>query len=136
MIGKAKGGWQSFKESEPGRRFQDRYRRRQRESGGRLDTGTVLNVLAGVVIMAAGLFLIPFPGPGWLVTFLGLGFIAGEFRPVARLLDWIEVRVRSLFRWARRIWDRSPAPTKALIVLVTVAVGVALAFGSYRLLFG
>jgi uncharacterized protein (TIGR02611 family) len=135
MLEKAKGGWQSFKESEPGHRFQDRYRRRQRQSSGWLDPGTVLNVLAGVVIMAAGLFLVPFPGPGWLVTFLGLGFIAGEFRPVARLLDWIEVRARRLLRWARSIWDRSPAPVKALIVLVAVAVGAALAFGAYRLLF-
>jgi uncharacterized protein (TIGR02611 family) len=50
---------------------------------------------AGVTIIAAGIVMLPFPGPGWLTIFLGLGVLASEFGWAGRLLHfarrWVEV---------------------------------------------
>ena len=97
MIGRARGGWQRFRASRPGHRFQERYRRRQRSSGGRL--GSAAYLIGGSVLAIASLLLAPLPGPGMLTVLLGLGMVAGEFRPGARLLDRGEVRARRLARW-------------------------------------
>lgn len=44
-------------------------------------------MVGGLIIAVGSLLLGVLPGPGTLTFFLGLGMIAGEFRPVARLLD-------------------------------------------------
>jgi len=38
--------------------------------------------------MLLGLALVPLPGPGWLIVFLGLGIMATEFAWAERLLDF------------------------------------------------
>ena len=133
MIGRARGGWQRFRASRPGHRFQERYRRRQRGGGGRL--GSVLYVVGGAVIAIASLLLAPLPGPGMLTVLLGLGMVAGEFRPGARLLDWGEVRARRLARWVGGIW-RSSAAGKALVVSAAALCAAAVLYVAYLLLFG
>src|SRR5215218_452180 len=44
-------------------------------------------VLAGFVVVLAGLVMIPLPGPGLLVTALGLAILALEFAWAERLLE-------------------------------------------------
>jgi hypothetical protein len=61
--------------------------------------------------------------------------VAGEFRPVARLLDWAEVRVRELAWWVRGIW-RSSAAGKVLVVSVAAVSVAAVLYVAYLLLFG
>lgn len=136
MIERTKQSWQDFKESDPGRRFQDRYDRRQEAEHGRWDKRAIINVVLGIAIAAGGLLLVPAPGPGWIVTFLGLGLLASEFGPVARGLDWTELKLRGVAEWARGTWDRSSIPVKALLVLAGLAILGALGYGAYRLLFG
>ena len=99
MIGRAKENWRHFKESEQGHRFQDRYRRYQENRRGRFDPRTFLSIGGGILVVTGGLFAVPGPGPGWVITFLGLGLIAGEFRPVAHFMDRAEVNLRALARW-------------------------------------
>jgi uncharacterized protein (TIGR02611 family) len=41
----------------------------------------------GVVLVVGGVILLPLPGPGWLVIFLGLGVLATEFAWASNLLD-------------------------------------------------
>jgi hypothetical protein len=60
--------------------------------------------------------------------------IAGEFRPVARLLGWAEVRVRKLGRWVKDTWGSSAAG-KALVASVAAICVVALLYVAYLLLF-
>jgi Putative transmembrane protein (PGPGW) len=74
------------------------------------------------------------PGPGMLTFFVGVGMIAGEFRPVARLLDWAEVRARGFGRWVGGIW-RSSAAGKALVVFVGAILVAAVLYVAYLLLF-
>ncbi|QGK69575.1 TIGR02611 family protein [Allosaccharopolyspora coralli] len=33
----------------------------------------------GTIVLLAGLLMVPYPGPGWLVVFAGLGILATEF---------------------------------------------------------
>jgi len=102
----------------------------------RFDLGLVASVLGGVLIVLGGIVAVPGPGPGWLIVFLGLGLVAGEFRPIARFMDWAEVRLRRLARWAAGVWANSSPAVKALIVVAILLCAAALGHGAYRLLFG
>ena len=63
-------------------------------------------VVLGVLILLAGIVLLPLPGPGMLVVAAGALLMAEGSRAVAGLLDAIEVRVRSLIGRRTR-WQRS-----------------------------
>ena len=93
-------------------------------------------MVGGLVIAIISLVLGILPGPGTLTFFLGLGMIAGEFYPVARLLDWAEVRLRKAAQGAREVWVGASPVGRAVIALVVVVVVAALAYGVYSLLFG
>lgn len=96
------------------RRFRSRVRQRpQLNRAWRCGIG----VLGGIVLVV-GVVMIPYPGPGWLVVFAGLGILATEFAWAGRLL-----------RWARRHYDhwmawvsRQHVAVKALLFLMTCAV--------------
>jgi uncharacterized protein (TIGR02611 family) len=135
MIERMKESWSSFKASKPGHRFRDSYRRRQESEGGGFSVRRIINLVLGSVLVVGSAFLGWLPGPGILTFFLGLALVAGEFSPVARLLDWSEVWLRKLARPAKRIWDRSSPAGKAAIVAVIAVCLIALAYGVYSLLF-
>lgn len=134
MIERTKQSWQAFRDSDPGRRFQDRYDRRQEAEHGRWDRWTVINIVLGGAIALAGLLLVPAPGPGWIITFVGLGLLGSEFALMARALDWIEVKIRGVAGWAKDVWDQSSLVVKALLVVAGVVSVAALGYGAYRLL--
>jgi hypothetical protein len=134
MIARTKQSWQEFKESKPGHRFQDRYRRRQESEHGWTDPRRLFYVVGGLILAVGSLAFGILPGPGMLTFFLGVGMIAGEFGPVARLLDWAEVRARELGRWVGGIW-RSSAAGKALVVFVGAICVAAVLYVAYLLLF-
>jgi uncharacterized protein (TIGR02611 family) len=68
---------------------------------GRLTLQLVIAVLGGVVI-AVGIVLIPFPGPGWLIVLTGLAVWAIEFAWAKRLLYFTRERLESWWRWLGR----------------------------------
>ncbi len=72
-----------------------------------------------------GLFLVPFPGPGWLVVFVGLGILATEFAWAERLLRVARAKLRDWTTWLRH---RSPT-TRGLLGAVTLALAAGLAWG-------
>jgi uncharacterized protein (TIGR02611 family) len=78
--------------------------------------------VVGGVIVVLGLALVPLPGPGWLIVFLGLGILATEFSWAERLLDFGRRTLRSWLQWL----GRQHLAVRALISLVTLAfvVGV------------
>ena len=135
MIERMKEGLRRFEASKPGHRFQDPFRRRQESEQGWLDPGRLFYVLGGLIIAVGSLVFGVLPGPGTLTFFLGLGMIAGEFRPVARLLDWAEVRVRKLGRWVEGTWRASTAG-KVLVVSVAAICLAAILYVAYLFLFG
>ena len=135
MFGRTKESWRRFKASKPGHRFQERYRRRQESEHGWRDPRKLLYVVVGLIIAVGSLVLGVLPGPGTLTFFVGVGMIAGEFRPVASLLDWAEVRVRKPARWIKHTW-RSSAAGKALVVSVAAICVAALLYVTHLLFFG
>jgi UPF0716 family protein affecting phage T7 exclusion len=136
VIERTKENWRELKASGPGQRFQDRYTRRQEASHGRWDKRSVLNIGLGIAITLAGLLLIPAPGPGFIIAFLGLGLLGSEFAPIARALDRAEVKARAVADRAEAVWERAPLIVKALLVLAAAACAAALAYGAYRLFVG
>lgn len=42
--------------------------------------------VVGAVVLAGGIVAIPYPGPGWLIVFAGLGILASEFAWAHRAL--------------------------------------------------
>jgi uncharacterized protein (TIGR02611 family) len=81
--------------------------------------------IVGFAVVLLGLFLIPFPGPGWLVVFLGLGILATEFAWAERLLDYARRQLRRWTAWLRR----QKLGTRLLLGASTVAIVAAMAFG-------
>ena len=90
-----------------------------------------VGILGGLVV-AIGIVLIPFPGPGWAIVILGLAIWAIEFTWAKRLLDFTRRQVQNWTRWiGRRSW-----PARALIGLAGLAFVGAVVWGSVRLSFG
>jgi hypothetical protein len=125
--------WKQLMKGRPGHRFQSQYRRRQQER--RSPLRRVLFVGGGILIMAAGAFLLAAPGPGVLVVFLGGALVAQESLTAARTLDWAEVRLRHVSALALDLWEKASLPVKIVLVLAGLAaVGIA-AYAGYRLFF-
>ncbi|WP_109211923.1 MULTISPECIES: TIGR02611 family protein [Microbacterium] len=55
----------------------------------------------GGVLAVGGLLLVPLPGPGWLVVFLGLAVLGTEFRWARRVADWLKRMLDRFWTWWR-----------------------------------
>jgi uncharacterized protein (TIGR02611 family) len=64
--------------------------------------------VAGALVVGLGLVLVPFPGPGWLIVFLGVAIWASEFSWAQRLLRWGRARLSDWNDWlmSKSIWVR------------------------------
>jgi hypothetical protein len=134
MIARAKRSWRNFKKSKPGDRFQVRdYYRKQRGTG-RLSR--IFNIFLGSVLVIMSTLFGWAPGLGLVTLLIGLALIAGELFPVARFLDWSEVKLRKLARLAGKIWAGATRVGRTLIVLLVLVLVAALVYGAYSLLFG
>jgi uncharacterized protein (TIGR02611 family) len=126
--------WREFRESKPGQRFKDRYRRRRQDEQGHI-VWRIFLITLGAVIAFGSLVLAPLPGPGWATVFIGLMILAGELLPAARFLDWLEVWLRKLGRYVYRIWQASVWGKIAVILASALCVAAA-AYVAYLLLSG
>lgn len=77
--------------------------------------------VVGTVVLIAGIVAIPYPGPGWLIVFAGLGILASEFEWAHRLLRWVRKRYDAFMDWfsKQNLWVRG------LGVVFTCAVVLA-----------
>ena len=126
--------WRSFSRGRPGKRFQDRYRRRQERGHGRWGVLRVFNLTLGVLIVAVSAVGGLLPGPGWGTAIIGFALIAGEFLPAARLLDRAEIQLRHFLQFVRDIWGHSWAG-KVLVVAVSMSILSTIGYVVYALLF-
>lgn len=126
MIERLQRNWRQFKAARPGERFRAQYERRHRRGGN--PVMRALRLLLGVAVTAAGLVLMPAPGPGMLIVALGLTLLAHESLGVARALDWAELRLRPLVLRGWRTWRGLPVSAQLLLggfgLLVLVAAGL------------
>ena len=84
--------------------------------------------LVGVLIILAGLALIPLPGPGWLIVAVGVFMLALEFDRAERLLERILDRLEDVGEQAQRAGPFA----KALMALGAIA-GVAAVVAAFVL---
>ena len=107
------------KPREPG--FRDRYLRRNRTT--RLVWRSTVGLVGGVITVG-GAALLPLPGPGWVIIFVGLAILASEFTWARRLLRYARDKVEAWSRWVRR----RPLPVRlglgaGFVALALLAVG-------------
>jgi uncharacterized protein (TIGR02611 family) len=86
--------------------------------------------LVGTTVLVAGLFMVPFPGPGWLVVILGLAILSTEFVWAQRVLHVVREKVRA---WTHWVGQRS-IPVRILIGLATAAFVGAVLWGVFAVL--
>ena len=98
---------------------------------GRLALKIGIGVLGGLVV-AVGIVLIPFPGPGWAIVILGLAIWALEFAWAKHLLEFTKRHVRSWTHWVGR---QSLAMRAVLGVLGMIFVA-AIVWASVKMSFG
>jgi uncharacterized protein (TIGR02611 family) len=79
------------------------------------NTKKVLVGFAGWIVILAGAVMIPFPGPGWVVVFIGFAILATEF-------DW----ARDAQQFVKRHYDawqkwflQQPWYVKAIFTILT-----------------
>lgn len=124
MFQKLKRSWRQLKAGRPGHRFQAQYEAQQRSH--RPAWARPVWMAAGTVVMAVGVVALPAPGPGVLVIAFGAALLARESLIAARILDWIELRLREAWAWLTDAWEMAPWPVKVLTVLVCGGTAVAL----------
>ena len=113
-----KQAWREFKRSPPGRRFQELYERRRQSRRGLAKR--VLFIVGGLLAVAAGIATFPVPGvPSELIIITGLAIFAQGSKRAARILDWIELRLRGPFL---RIWRPLPHAAKVLLAALWMAL--------------
>lgn len=75
----------------------------------------------GTAVLVLGVLAIPYPGPGWLIVFSGLGILATEFVWAGRLLRFVRRHYDRWMAWVRR----QNRVVQALLGLATLAVVLA-----------
>jgi len=93
---------------------------------GRLTLQIVVGVL-GALVVAVGIVLIPFPGPGWLIVLGGLAIWAIEFVWAQRLLQFTRDRLERWWHWlGRQHWSARVLAGLVGLVFVCLIVWVSL----------
>ena len=135
MIRRIRTSWQIFSSGRPGVRFRERYRLRQSRARGRSRLHPVrLSYLAGgTALIVLSAFFGWMPILGWGTAIVGLAMIAGEFFPLARLMDRLESSSRILFGPLLKKLARLPAWAQLSTSLGIALVTFGLAYGLYLL---
>jgi len=98
---------------------------------GRLALKIGIGVL-GTLVVALGIVLIPFPGPGWAIVILGLAIWSLEFTWAKRLLDFTKRHVKSWTSWIAR----QNLGVRAVIGVVGMIFVAGIVWLSVKLSFG
>ncbi|MFD5100641.1 TIGR02611 family protein [Streptomyces albidochromogenes] len=80
----------------------------------------------GLAVVAAGVVMLPLPGPGWLVIFGGMAIWATEFVWAQLVLRWTKRKVTEAAQKALdpRVRRRNLILTTVGLVIVAVLVGI------------
>ena len=114
-------------EPSPRRRFLDGVKERRERHRERSKVIRAAVVLAGFVVVLAGLAMIPLPGPGLLVTAAGLALLALEFVWAERVLE----RTVDQMTKATDSVKRASRAQRLILVLLGALVVAAAATAAY-----
>ena len=138
MFGRIRGSWSIFAGRRPGLRFRERYRLRQSKARGRSRWYPVrlLHLTGGTALIVLSAFFGWMPVLGWGTVIVGLAMIAGEFYPIAHLMDRLEPRARRFFKPLGKKVARLPAWARFSVSLGIALATLALVYGLYSLALG
>jgi len=136
MIKLVKKRWRLFAGGRPGFRFRERYLARKRARSGRPGWSRVFSVAGGAALFVLSALFGWLPVLGWGTAVLGLGMIAGEFYPAARLMDRLEVGSRRLLGPLVGALVGLPAWARLCASVAGALAGLALAYWLYSLALG
>ena len=136
MIGHLRTSWRIFAGGRPGLCFRENYRLRQSRRRSTFHPARLSYIAVGTALIAGSALFGWMPVLGWATGILGLGMIAGEFYPVARLLDRLEPRARMLFKPLGKKLARLPAWAQLSASLGMALATFALVYGIYALALG
>jgi len=71
----------------------------------------VLVAVVGLTVIAIGLVLVPLPGPGWLIVFVGVAVLGTEFPAAHRLTQAVRRLAHRVRLWWRARGERRAART-------------------------
>jgi uncharacterized protein (TIGR02611 family) len=57
--------------------------------------------VAGGIVIILGLIIVPLPGPGWLIVFMGLAILGLEFPAAKRVQIYVKKKAQALLAWYR-----------------------------------
>ncbi len=80
---------------------------------------TFIAIIGGIVLIV-GIVAIPYPGPGWLIVFAGLGILATEFAWAQQILQFARGKYDRWQEWL----GRQDVAIKALFWLLTAIIVV------------
>lgn len=84
--------------------------------------------IIGTIVLCLGILAIPYPGPGWLIVFTGLGILASEFDWAQSVLHWVRGKYDVVMGWYLRqnllVRGLGAFFTCAIVVLTLWLVGV------------
>jgi uncharacterized protein (TIGR02611 family) len=83
--------------------------------------------LIGGAIVVGGLALVPLPGPGWLIVFVGLAVLATEFEWAARVEKFARDQVKAWTRWL----GRQSLLVRFLVAALTFAFVAGVVYGVF-----
>lgn len=65
-------------------------------------TRVIVVGIVGGTVLVVGVIMIPYPGPGWLVVFMGLAILAQEFTWAERSLQYGRQKYDAWNQWIAR----------------------------------
>jgi hypothetical protein len=133
MIEHLRTSWRIFARGRPGLRFRERYRLRQSRGRGGWHPARVLYLTGGAALIVLSAFFGWLPVLGWGTVFVGCAMIAGEFYPIARLMDRLESSARIRLGPLGKKLARLPAWAQVSASLTVALVTFALMYGLYSL---
>lgn len=102
---------------------------------GRHSKRVLIGIVGGIVVLA-GLVMIPYPGPGWLVVFAGLAILATEFQFAAKVLEFAKGKYDQWVEWLKRQHVGVRIVVLAFTCLVVlITLWLVNAFGIFNALF-
>jgi hypothetical protein len=128
--------WRDLKRSRPGRRFQERYERARRAEPHCGLVKRVATIAVASIAILLGVFFAVFPGPAIPFFFVGGALLATESRPLARGMDWIELRVRDFIELFKKRWRHLPLVGRIAGVMLLMGFSATMAYLMYRFVRG
>ncbi|MBJ7291564.1 TIGR02611 family protein [Williamsia sp.] len=90
---------------DPGGLLPDALQRRRDKIAEKPTLNLVYRIGVGVIgtaVLIVGIIAIPYPGPGWLIVFAGLGILATEFSWAHRLLIFARGKYDAFADWLKK----------------------------------